>query len=107
MPKQDEAMKPDDKSVSRSVSMLQSMWDLIDAYAPSTPGKDRSGYLQSLAEADLRSAGFLPEAGSGDHADFVKKVTAGVIANPRVKKSIEKLLAKSEGQRRMAAAGSR
>lgn len=106
MPKPQIAPTTDDKSISRSVSMLQSRWELIDGHAPTTPGKDRSGYLQALAEADLRAAGLLPEAATNSDAEFETLLIAAIRKNPGAKPKIAKLLKLEDGQRRMGAARS-
>lgn len=56
---QDLVESPKTKSVSRSVSMPENIWDAIENHAPTTPGKDRSGYIRSLVESDLNRVGAL------------------------------------------------
>lgn len=48
------------KAVSKSVSMPDQLWDIVEVHAPTTPGKDRSGYIRNLVEQDLAQSGKLP-----------------------------------------------
>lgn len=47
------------KAVSKSVSLPDTLWAKIETHAPTTPGRDRSGYIRNLVEADLKAAGAL------------------------------------------------
>lgn len=47
--------------MSRSVTMTEEMWDVVDAHALSDPQSgDRSTYIRRLVTADLQAAGKLP-----------------------------------------------
>lgn len=39
--------------------MPESVWNLVEAHAPTTPGRDRSGYIRNLVEDDLKKNGPL------------------------------------------------
>jgi metal-responsive CopG/Arc/MetJ family transcriptional regulator len=47
------------KAVSKSVSLPEALWETIEAHAPTTPGRDRSGYIRNLVEDDLKRNGPL------------------------------------------------
>lgn len=83
----DQDTKPAGKSVSKSVAMPETIWAAIDAHAPATPWKDRSGYMRHLAERDLNAAGML-----GGDAEFIAKIAAAVKEDSAVKRKIERVL---------------
>lgn len=82
------------KSVSKSVSMPDWLWDLVEAHAPTTPGKDRSGYFRNLVEDNLRAVGKLANEGAQD-VEFLAKIAATVKIDANAKKAIERVLMKS------------
>jgi hypothetical protein len=83
------------KAVSKSISLTEEVWALIDERAPNTPGRDRSGYIANLVEEDLRGAGLMPV--SSDEADvrFFSKLSTALRNDPRLKEEIVALLPKS------------
>lgn len=50
---------PTEKAVSKSVSMPEALWGTVEDHAPTTPGRDRSGYIRNLVEDDLKKNGPL------------------------------------------------
>ena len=62
-------MPKETKAVSRSVTMTEEMWDVVDAHATTDPQSgDRSTYIRRLVTADLQAAGKLP--GSAEAEDL-------------------------------------
>lgn len=93
------------KAVSKSISLNEDIWALLDERAPNTPGRDRSGYIANLVDEDLRSAGMLPAINADeDVAKLTAKVAAAVRKDPTLTDRIEAVLSKSTRSRRLAPA---
>lgn len=87
------------KVVSKSVALPNSMWDAIDVHAPTTPGRDRSGYIRGLVEADLKKNGPLAK----EEAAKAALIAAGEQFRGGLEGALEALAELSRPSRRRAA----
>lgn len=89
------------KSVSRSVSMPEDLWDLVDAHALTTRDGDRSTFIRRLVTENLSAAGKLPGSPGA-------RVVAAALALLEIEEGdADAVLAvlKSRSQERLAARG--
>lgn len=87
------------KAVSKSVSMTEALWALVEERAPQTPGKDRSGYITNLVEEDLRAAGMIPFSEEAADRKFFSKLNRALREDPKLKEQIIALLPGSARRR--------
>jgi hypothetical protein len=80
------------KAVSKSISLNEETWALIDERAPNTPGRDRSGYIANLVEEDLRGAGLLPLTNDEADVRFFSKLSKALRDDPKLKEEVAALL---------------
>jgi len=66
-----------DKAVTKTVSMKESLWQALDLHAESM-GSDRSAYLRSLVEEDLRRSGKLPSTPRADALEMIEALFVAI-----------------------------
>jgi hypothetical protein len=76
--------------------MPEETWALVEERAPTTPGRDRSGYIANLVDEDLRSAGLMP---SDERAEIL-----AVIEEVGIERALEILRRANRKQPRESAA---
>ena len=75
-------MSNEEKAVSRSVSLPESLWGVVDAHAlADVASGDRSSYIRRLVTADLRAAGKLPGSPLAEVAELAKEAAEVVGAD--------------------------
>lgn len=91
----------DAKSVSKSVSLPDALWDLVDSHAQEIGG-DRSSYVRGLVTTDLQAAGKIGDNLIGANGILAAQLSADPEAAEMVKAALRRIAAKV-GQREQVA----